>query len=76
MKNIDEFLQVMQSYDGSLTKPEEAIEFAVNNSELVGDLRWLGEFKEGTFYMDTERAAWFPGMTSYEAKLALVDEIF
>ncbi len=76
MTNMSEFIEVMETYSDSPLEPEEAIELAIENSEVIGEMKWMGEFKEGVFYADSERSLWFADMTTYEAKLALADSLF
>jgi hypothetical protein len=71
MENSDEFVEVMRRYDSTLVDLDDAIVFAIENSEQIDACKWIGKFHDGVFYSDTNGSQWFDGMTMYEAKMAL-----
>lgn len=71
MENEREFLAEVQTYDETLILLDDAITFAMENSELIGEMQWMGQFRGGTFYADCNGSHWFADMTPYEAKIAL-----
>jgi hypothetical protein len=75
MKNENEFLAEVQTYDETLTDLDDAIAFAIANSEPIGEMKWLGQFRGGTFYADEKGSQWFADMTPYEVKLALSEQL-
>jgi hypothetical protein len=75
MENSDEFLAEVQTYDETLNSLDDAIVFAIENSECIGEMKWMGQFRGGTFYADENGSRWFADMTPYEVKVALSQQL-
>lgn len=76
MENGRKFLAAMRRLDSGVRDLSDAIVYAIEHSEEMGNMRWLEEFHDsvgllGTFYADANGSQWFPDMTRYEAKLII-----